>query len=556
MNGARLGYATILRFYRKEAEGPATFIFIMATVSGVANGALLGLINYAAEVASDDAKDMTFRLFLLFAIAFVTFIYSKKHALLAATREVESIIRKVRKRVSAKIMRAELAPIDGIGRPEIYTRLSQETNLISEAAFIIVNAGQSAMMLVACFIYIAYLSMTAFLITFASIAVGVSMYLFYSRDLNVDLWEATRKETAFFTLLGHALDGFKEHKLHRRRSEEINDGLATIADETAALKLGVNTKMVVGFMFSQIFFYALLGVIVFVLPAVSESQSVEVLKLSAAILFIIGPLTIIVGSIQLFVKTAISIDHLYELETMLDEAVDSQPVDYDRAPTPSPDWKTITLEGAAYTYPEADGFSLKPVDLTIERGKILFLVGGNGSGKSTLLKVLTGLYFPTGGHIAVDGEILDHAHYPDLRELFTGIFGDFHLFDRLYGLGDIDPKRVNALLKEMGLEKKTVFKEGRFTKTDLSTGQKKRLAMVVAKLEERPIYILDEWAAEQDPEFREYFYETMLDEMKKEGKTIIAVSHDDRYFKRADTVVKLESGRIVDIFDPKQDNAV
>lgn len=179
-------------------------------------------------------------------------------------------------------------------------------------------------------------------------------------------------------------------------------------------------------------------------------------------------------------------------------------------------------------------------------GEIVFIVGGNGSGKSTFLKLLTFLYSPMGGSIKVDGtdiREMDHSHY---RNLFSVIFSDYHLFDRLYGVRGVDDRRVQELLEVMEMESKTEWVDDRFTNIDLSTGQRKRLALVTSFLEDKSIYVFDEWAADQDPGFRKYFYEVILQDLKRQGKTIIAATHDERYFDVADRVLKMEYGQFVD----------
>jgi len=208
---------------------------------------------------------------------------------------------------------------------------------------------------------------------------------------------------------------------------------------------------------------------------------------------------------------------------------------------------SISLAQAEYTYEGQSGetpFRMGPIDLTIERGEVVFIVGGNGSGKSTLLKVLTGLYPPTHGTLLVNENTVLPTNVEHYRELISVIFADFHLFSKAYGLLDADPAAVKALLRDMHIDHKTSFSEGGFTHQKLSTGQKKRLAMVIALLDDRPLFVLDEWAADQDPEFRKHFYEDMIPALKRKGKTIVAVSHDDRYFHVADRVVIMEYGQI------------
>lgn len=171
------------------------------------------------------------------------------------------------------------------------------------------------------------------------------------------------------------------------------------------------------------------------------------------------------------------------------------------------------------------------------------IAGGNGAGKSTLLRVLTGLYPTETGDILLDGR---RPTRDRLRALFATVFTDFHLFDRLYGVGQVDPERVGRLLERLLLSGKVTLREGAFsTTTALSTGQRKRLALIAAVLEDRPVLIFDEWTADQDPEFREIFYSELLPELKEAGRTVIAVTHDDRYFDRADRLIRMRRGQIV-----------
>ena len=211
-------------------------------------------------------------------------------------------------------------------------------------------------------------------------------------------------------------------------------------------------------------------------------------------------------------------------------------------------FRKISLDNASFTYKTEKGSSLfcaGPWSFAIARGEVVFLTGGNGSGKSTALKLISGLYRPESGSIRVDGFEVTDGTLQSYREMFTCIFTDFHLFKGLYGLEDVDPEQVDSMLRLMGLEEKVTFSNGRFSTQDLSTGQRKRLAMVVALLEQREIYLFDEWAADQDAWFRDIFYRVLLPALKRSGKTVIAVTHDDRYWSMADRCIELDAGEIV-----------
>jgi len=215
---------------------------------------------------------------------------------------------------------------------------------------------------------------------------------------------------------------------------------------------------------------------------------------------------------------------------------------------------TIVLSSVSFRYTgrkDEKSFTVGPIGLSIKQGEILFIVGGNGSGKTTLLKLLTGLYRPDPeGSIMLGDRLVESAGYQGYRELFSAIFADFHLFRKLYGLKSIDDGRVSSLLKTMRLDTRTDYADGRFTHIDLSTGQRKRLAYITALLGDKPVYVFDEWAADQAPDFRRLFYTEFLDDLRAGNKTVIAATHDDRYFHCADRVVKMEEGKIIGDYRP------
>ncbi len=213
------------------------------------------------------------------------------------------------------------------------------------------------------------------------------------------------------------------------------------------------------------------------------------------------------------------------------------------------EFKRIEIRQATHSYQLAGAdttFTLGPIDLTLQPGELVFIVGGNGSGKSTLAKLLTGLYVPDGGEVKLDGNLIDDRNRELYRQLFSTVFADFYLFDRFIGLhsADVDAQ-AKTYLEQLQLTHKVSVQDGKLSTLTLSQGQRKRLALLTAYLEDRPIYLFDEWAADQDPFFREIFYQQLLPELKQRGKLVIVISHDDRYFHLADRVLKLDYGKIV-----------
>jgi putative pyoverdin transport system ATP-binding/permease protein len=297
-----------------------------------------------------------------------------------------------------------------------------------------------------------------------------------------------------------------------------------------------------------VFMMILIASVVFLLPRMASSSPSLIVSLVAVLLFIVGPLGFVVDAVPVISEANIAVEKLGELERIFDDADDTARTAL-TGPLQSKDtFDAITLKNVSFSYASPGDekvFSVGPVDLKVNKGEILFFVGGNGSGKTTLIKLIAGLYYPQKGMLYFDDVPVNMTNYDYYRNFFAIIFSDFHLFDRLYGIQYVDEERLNTLLNTMDLSEKITYGNGRFSNINLSTGQRKRLALAVALMEDRSIYVFDEVAADQDPGFRRYFYEEVLRDLKNQGKTVIVVSHDDRYFHVADRVIKLDFGSVV-----------
>jgi putative ATP-binding cassette transporter len=270
-----------------------------------------------------------------------------------------------------------------------------------------------------------------------------------------------------------------------------------------------------------------------------------VYKVAAAVLFMMAPLTHLVNGAPTLAKADAAVSNLYALEERLDRAL-FEPMD---APPPEAlgDFQRIQLRRVEFGFTGPGGgttFSVGPLSLTLDRGERIFVVGANGSGKTTLLKLLTGLYRPDNGQVLLDGSPVVDADQARYRTLFTSVFDDFALFERIYGAGEPDPALVNGRLAELELAHKTRYTETGFSSIDLSTGQRKRLAFLESVLKGRPLCVFDELAADQDPEFRRRLYEELLPQLSASGRTLVVVSHDDQYFHTADRVLEMQDGQL------------
>ena len=357
---------------------------------------------------------------------------------------------------------------------------------------------------------------------------------------------ARERETALFDALADTLRGFKELKLGRARQRDHAGYVARLAREFRELWVKTETLYQLIGITSQAFMFLLIAIVAFVLPLFAHTGGTAIFQVVATILFMMAPLETLLQAIPSLSKARVSIASIERLEANLDS--DAAGAD-EGAVTPLA-FETLSFRDVHFRFEGAvaeEGFDVGPLDLDIRRNEILFVVGGNGAGKTTFLKLLTGLYPPAQGAILFDGNVVDDRQRQSYREMFAAVFGDFHLFTQLYGLGDPDPAKVSALLEELGIAGKTHLHDGALSTVSLSTGQRKRLAYAVNRLADRQIYVFDEFAADQDPQFRAYFYNELLPRLKREGKTVVAVTHDDRWFAVADRVVKMDYGRVAEI---------
>jgi putative pyoverdin transport system ATP-binding/permease protein len=518
---------------------------VFIVVAGLSNAGLLMIINAAAENARNEAANG--RLLAMFAIGIALYIYTQRIILFTSIREVERILSGIRERVAERIGAADLMALEHVGRSDVYGTVSRETQNISQAAGQLIVAAQSSVMVFFTVIYLAMLSWPAFFITVGVAWISLAVHFRKSVGLNALLREAQQRENEFLGSLTHLLEGFKEVRMSRVRRADLLDHMRGVSASVQDVKTRAGTGFATHYIFVQVAFYGLLAAIVFLLPRMGIAYSDVIMKLTAAILFIIGPLGMIVNSIPVYSTANVAAANIYTLEHRLEA---STAPDQNGRPEAQPParFARVELRRATFLYDDqgmGGRFQLGPIDLSINAGEVVFIMGGNGSGKSTLLKTLTGLYSPNVGSVVMDDVLVTPETSAWYRSHFAAVFSDYHLFDRLYGFRDVSPDRVKELLKLMEIEDKTGFVGGRFTTIELSSGQRKRLALIVALLEDRPILVLDEWAADQDPAFRKFFYEHLLKDLKAQGKTIIAATHDDRYFGVADRVVKMEYGQFV-----------
>jgi len=533
----------IIELLRDDPDFPKARMLFMVTISGCAGGAILAAINVATEQISLHNPDPQHFFITLLLLALM--VYPQHYSLAQITLSVEDVLLKLRLRVGNRLRQADLRFIEEIGGTTIYAALTKDTQIVSQSALSMTLLARSALVVLVSLIYLGWIS----LFSLAATLVFIGAYAFIHAQLIhpnlVRKFDSSLAgEQVFFGRLQALLGGFKEAKQNRRKNDNLFEQYGRSAADISTRKRGINAEITKSYTIGYSAFYLLLIVLVVVIPGMRSELTVHVFKITAIVIYIISELDPWLTWIPEITRANAAVEDLCHLEQILNESPHADPP---RPPKPLTDFTAITLDGVEFRYPDRSGqkpFPVGPIDLTLAKGELLFIVGGNGSGKTTLLKLLAGLYYPRAGGIEVDGRPILAADYPSYRELFSAVFPDFYLFDRLHGTPDIEPARVEAWLKTMELTGKTRFAEGGFTQQNLSTGQRKRLAFIAAVLEDKPILIVDEFAADQDPAFRERFYREILPSLKNQGKTLVAVTHDDRYFDLADRVLTMADGHL------------
>jgi len=533
---------SFLQLVRREMHGSLPKLLFMSGLGGISTAAILGAINSGLQNGS------TLWAATLFIVALFLFIKTQSYVTITTTAEIEAIIHKIRIRLMDQIRHSELLSIEDVGRARIVAAITSDTAVLTQASNMLAFTVQGAVLIVFVAIYVAFLSVAAILTTIVVVSIAAVIFHQKNRRLVSEKQRAAAWERQLFDRLTDFLDGFKEVRLNSARSADLFADAVDVSRTAANIKINTQAETFRMIVTSQISMYVLLGAVVFVAPQFSDTLGGAALtKTTTALMFIVGACFGLVQSIPILLNANASADRLVQLENTL-RATAAQPREIPMVKR----FDKIEMRNISFRYVDKfseSAFKIGPIDFTLHPGELVFITGGNGSGKSTFLRVFSGLYPPDSGEIILDGRHIDNSTRDEYRALMSAIFFDYHLFRRLYGVSDPDPGEVNRLLGLFRLSEKTGLVDGEFRTLELSGGQRRRLALIVSLLEKRPILLLDEWTAEQDPEFRRKFYDELLPDLMKAGATVVVITHDDRYLDELDLParrIRMDEGKIVE----------
>ncbi|HEY1377654.1 MAG TPA: cyclic peptide export ABC transporter, partial [Gemmataceae bacterium] len=511
-------------------------------VGGLASAGLIALIQTALAGPGPAAGTVAAAFVGLCGVVLVTKIASQALLVRLGHQAVHDLYLQLSRRVLAVPLRA----LEEFGPHRVLALLTEDVPVIANALLGLSVIGINLAILLCCLLYLAWLSPAVLAGLLAFLAVGVVTYLWAVGRANRSLKRAREGQDELLHHFRGLTEGAKELKLHRPRRLGF---LGQLLEPTCArLRDDLDAGMILyaaASSWGQLLFFVAIGLVLFVLPGWVALDGPTLAGAVLTTLYTTSPLEAVMAWLPAIGQASVSLRKVEDLARLGGEprAEDGS------AAVPEPAVRAVVeMVRVTHTYHregEEGGFQLGPIDLAMRPGEVVFLVGGNGSGKTTLAKLLAGLYAPEAGEIRLNGRPVTAADREAYRQHFAAVFGDFYLFERLVGLGrpGLDDQAAHYL-RHLRLDQKVTVRDGAFSTTELSQGQRKRLALLTAYLEDRPVYLFDEWAADQDPVFKKVFYTQLLPELKARGKAVLVISHDERYFGVADRVLRLDYGKL------------
>lgn len=533
----------IVAFLVRYSRTAVILAVVAGVVSGASNTGLLAVINAALR---KNGFDMTSLLWMFVGLCILLPV-TRFIAEVLLIRLGQGALVDVRMQLSGQILSAPLRHLEEIGAARLLAVLSEDVPVITNALLAIPILCINVAIVVGSLVYLGWLSWVVLLAVLFFMALGIATYQLPILKAMQHLRLAREDGDALFGHFRALTEGMKELKLHSRRREAfLNDTLKTTALNFRRHNVTGMEILTAANSWGQILVFVVVGLVLFALPAVRDVPAATLTGYTLILLYMMTPLQVIMTTLPNLSRANVSLRKVEELGLTL--ASKSRETDSTKQIGPASSWGSIELVNVTHSYQregEESSFILGPINLTLTSGELAFLVGGNGSGKTTLAKLIMGLYGPESGELRFNSVPVTDQSREFYRQHFSVVFSDFYLFDSLLGLDahELDEK-AHRYLSLLRLENKLKIKDGVFSTTELSQGQRKRLALLTSYLEDRSIYVFDEWAADQDPLFKEIFYYQLLPELKARGKTIIVISHDDKYYHVGDRVIKLEEGKI------------
>lgn len=523
---------------KNQYKRKAPQILLISILSGLSNVAIIIMVTSAID-SDAELKYLIFYYVLIISL----YLVGRRFVQISLIQFTNGLVYDLRIKLTHKIFSTSYDKFEKMDRGRIYTALNDDVNTIGRSTNLFVSLATSIITAIGAFLYLASIAFWATILTILLIVMLSTIYYFVVQSTNIYFEEARDSRNVFMRLVNGMIDGFKEISLHRNKKLEYKEDVAASAKEFKEKVSTADIRFVNAFLIGESLLVILLGVVSIGMTELFPNiQWYTVMSFVIVLLYLIGPINGILNSVPALMTLRIA-------WRRINQFIREIPANLDLDLIPEPLFNRIDqleAKGIEYQFEneegDKNGFQVGPIDLEVCSGEILFIIGGNGSGKTTLAKLLTGLYEPDKGALLINNKVLKNSQ---LSEYYSTVFSPAYLFEKLYNCDTKNKENeIKQYLKTLDLEDKVEIIDNHYSTIRLSGGQRKRLALLQCYIENSPIYLFDEWAADQDPEYRNFFYRTLLPEMKKLGKIIIAITHDDHYFDVADKVLKMNRGRL------------
>jgi len=519
---------------------------VTSILCGISNTAIVAVLAKAIA-----GKGSHVVLAWAFFGACLTMILSMAISKITLVRLTQSEIFKLRTELCYKLLATPLKKQMELGNNGVLQILTRDINTFIDSLPLGPLLISNGVVIVSCVVYVAWLSWQLFVVFAMLTAIGMFAFHKLRQSPLRKLDQVQIHAKAIYTHLYNLINGSRELRLNAERGELfVEQVIVSEARQFRDLYDQFNSEFTWVSQTGATTFYIVMGVMLFLLPAWFPQSSEALATVVLVVMYLIRPITEVMNSFPAVEQANIALKNIRKLDADLDFSYRPVTKGGSQVFAAHREWQ-LKLHGVCHQFVNAaddSKFVLGPLDLSVNQGEILYIVGGNGSGKTTLAMLLLGLYIPEEGTISLNGVQINAENLSEYRKHFSAVFSDFHLFEQILGINQDElGKRATHYINLLGLHHKVKVKDGRFSTLELSTGQRKRLALVSAYLEDRQVYVFDEWAADQDPKFKRIFYTELLPDLKARGKTVIVITHDDSYFDCADRVIKLDEGKLSSI---------
>ncbi|MCD8485475.1 MAG: cyclic peptide export ABC transporter [Desertifilum sp.] len=532
----------LIVFLLRSSWGMLAIAIGTGFVSGISSASLIAIISLA--VSQGSAESLRLAAWGFAGIAFIALITSIISQM-TLIRLAQQAIFQLRLTLSQQILGSELTHLEALGIPRLMATLTDDVQAVTDAVRLVPFLCIDLATVAGCLAYINWLSFRVFVLVCLLTVVALGSCRWLLRRGKRLLAKAREQQDILFANFRTVTEGTKELKLHYwRRQAFLQEDLQPTAGRFRRYSVDGLTLFAVTSSWGKLIFFFAVGFVLFALPQFMQLPAETLSGYVLTFTYLMLPMERLVNQLPILSRASIALEKIQSLGLSLANSAEQVSVPTDIHYT----WQALSLQGVTHRYrgeSEDSHFTLGPVDLKLQPGELVFIVGGNGSGKSTLAKLIAGLYIPEAGEIYLDGKRITSENREWYRQHFSAIFADFYLFDRFLGIDTPNLEaQAQAYLQQLRLDHKVRLEAGKLSTTALSQGQRKRLALLTAYLEDRPIYLFDEWAADQDPVFKELFYTELLGKLRDRGKAILVISHDDHYFHLADRIIKLDYGQV------------